>query len=98
MLALAGCGSDVSAGTVAGKEFVPARDWVYLQPNYVTTCGGKPLVCTPHLVGFIPIPMHDPACWRLTLKDGDSKGRVCVSREDYDRAALGDHYPPAKAS
>lgn len=90
-LGLTACGG-INSGTVVGKDYVPPREWVYMQPVYTTTCSGSPPVCTQHLVSFIPITMHDPECYRLKLDDGDDTGSVCVPREAYDRVRLGDHY------
>ncbi|MEU7570296.1 hypothetical protein [Micromonospora sp. NPDC049240] len=95
MLALAGCGSDVTSGTVVAKDHVAARDWTYWQPIYVARCDSKG-VCTMQQTGVIPVEMHDPECWRLALRAGNDTGEVCVDQQTWERTAPNDHYEPAK--
>lgn len=45
---------------------------------------------------YVPIPMHDGPHWHLKIRDDkDPKhvGRISVSQTDFDRYAVGDHWP-----
>jgi hypothetical protein len=80
---LAGC-TYVTAGTITDKKFVKAHT------TTTTTCVGKPLVCTPHI-----IPHADEWDVLLTAKqeDGEMKSSwVEVSQARYDELAIGDFY------
>jgi hypothetical protein len=97
LCAIAACGSGVSKGEVIGKNFDPAHTWIYLQPQYTETCSGKPLICTQHLSGYIPIPVYDPDHWSLKLRDcsgdnGCKTGWVDVDSQTYHDKAIGAFY------
>ena len=84
---LAACGTRVEAGTIVGKEYVPAKDWTSQEPTYAwiphthtsTTCSGKPLVCRTSTyttsdytwIGMHTEYHHDDQKWVLHLKDKD---------------------------
>lgn len=93
LLALAGCGG-VSEGRVVAKDHIPEHTWIYMQPIYTTSCSGNPPVCTQRLVSYVPITMTDPECWRLTLRNGDDHGDVCVDEATWRGAAPNDYYRP----
>jgi hypothetical protein len=90
---LTACGG-IEHGEVISKKYVPENDWTYMQPMYTTQCtpSGKTTSCTQVLTGFIPIPMTDPACWRLNLRDGDDTGHVCVSEKAWNEAKVGEQW------
>lgn len=91
-LVLTGCGSDgISHGTITSKKYEPESDWTYMQPITTQQCSGSGTsqVCVPMVTGYIPIPMTDPACWRLNLRDGKKTGHVCVSEKAWDSAKTG---------
>lgn len=94
---LAGCGRPApTAGVVVEKQHVPARDWTDNVPIYTTLCAGKPLICHPLLVGFVPVQRHEAEYWRLELRDDSDPehlGWVDVPSQTYDRYDIGGHYP-----
>lgn len=90
-LALSGCGgSSVSEGTVIAKEYDDPDSWVYMQPNYMTTCSNN--VCTQRLIGFTTIPMQDGPHWRLRLKQGDKADWAEVGADVFAEYRVGDYY------
>jgi hypothetical protein len=91
---LTGCGSDLDHGTITSKQYEPEDHWTYQQPQYMTNCTtvNKVTTCSQTLTGFIPIPMTDPECWRLNLRDGKETGHVCVSKEAWNTAKKGDDW------
>jgi hypothetical protein len=90
-LVLTGCGSDLSHGTITGKQYVPEKHWTYEQPLYTSYCHpvGKTVSCSQMITGYLPIPETDPACWRLNLRDGKKTGHVCVSESAWNKAKRG---------
>lgn len=90
-LALTGCNSEISHGTITGKSYVPAKEWTYLQPVTMQQCSGSGTtqVCSMVVTGYIPVDMSDPECWRLNLRDGDKTGHVCVPKEAWTKAKKG---------
>lgn len=90
-LVLTGCGSGVSHGKIMSKQYVPEKDWTYMQPMYTTHCNtvNKTTSCSQTLTGFIPIPETDPECWRLNLSKDGHTGHVCVSQHSWETAIIG---------
>ncbi|WP_434315879.1 hypothetical protein [Leifsonia sp. P73] len=80
LISLTGC-SAISSGTITRKEYRPAYE------TSVLTCGayGK-YGCTL----WIPIPEHEPASYRLDIRNGDKSGWVDVDQTTYDQEKVGD--------
>jgi hypothetical protein len=39
------------------------------------------------------MPVKQPACWRLDLRDGSDTGSTCVDQQTWDHAQIGQQYP-----
>jgi len=93
ILTVIACNS-VTEGTVVKKSFVPAYDWYWLMPIYMTS--GKSTT-----VIYIPMIVHEPDRWYVTIQGTNEKGRVkkakyTVKHECYDRIGVGDFYRYSK--
>jgi hypothetical protein len=90
-VALAGCGSDITHGTITGKQYVPGRQHTDMEPVYGTRCSrvGRSSSCSTVVTAWIPVSVTNPECYQLNLKQGGDDGSVCVSPVEYDRAQIG---------
>lgn len=91
-LALTACGSsDISHGTITGKQHVPEHTYTYMQPIYTTQCtgSGSSHFCYSTISMYVPITETDPECWRLDLRKDKKTGHVCVSQHSWETAILG---------
>ncbi|MFF1701228.1 hypothetical protein [Streptomyces sp. NPDC058252] len=93
-LALTACGSDVSHGTITGKQHVRAHTYTYMEPIYTTQCtgSGASQVCYSTISMYLPVTETDPECWRLDLRDGKKTGHVCVSKTAWEKAKKGEQW------
>ena len=84
-LALVGCGSSISAGTVTEKSYSPEYQYMTQQ------CAGynKDGACTV----WMPIWHTMPESFTLDLRDGEKDGYVRVSEAEYESYEVGDYYP-----
>lgn len=92
-VALTAACSEVTHGTITSKQYVPEYHWIYEQPIHSEHCYSSykgSTSCSSYITGYIPIPMTDPACWKLNLKNssGDT-GHVCVDQKSWDKAKVG---------
>lgn len=83
-------------GEIVEKRYDDPDSWY--QPGYTIrgteTCSGgygdTPRVCTRSADIHIPGQWHhDPAHWRLRLKDGDKSGWVEVPESTYNKVSIG---------
>jgi hypothetical protein len=84
VLVLAAC-SAPEKGTVYGRWFYPAHDWVQMTCSIYNSNG----TCRMQ----IPTIQHEPARWQLGLRDGEEEGRREVTQHEYESCANGEHYP-----
>lgn len=70
--------NDPGHGTITGKTHRPATTTTRC------TTTGKTTTC---------IPNTTPECYQVRYTDGKHDGDECVSREAYDRYAVGGQYP-----
>ena len=82
VLLVAGCAS-VERGLVVGKAH--DEEWV----SFITQCVN---IGKNACGGMIQIPVVNPECWRLELRNGGDTGAVCVDAERWDAARIGDWF------
>lgn len=94
VLTLSGCSAGISHGEIAGKKYVPAETYTYMQPITTMQCSGSGAthMCHTTVVGYVPITSTDPECWRLDLRDGKKTGHVCVSKSAWEKARKGEQW------
>lgn len=81
-LLLTACGG-ISAGVVTAKHYDPE--------STVTTFQCMPMGNNPCGM-LMPYIDTTPECWRLDLRDGGKTGDTCVSKADWDRVQIGQHW------
>lgn len=89
-VSVAACGG-ITHGTITGKQYVPAHQYVEMEPIYGSHCSGygKNFSCRTVITAWIPETMTDPECYRLDLRAGKKTGHVCVAASDYATAHIG---------
>ncbi len=89
-ISLAACGG-ITHGTITGKQYRPAHQYIEMEPIYGTQCigSGKSLSCNATITAWIPETMTSPECFRLDLRAGKRTGSVCVAASDYATAHIG---------
>jgi len=99
-LALSGCGTPITHGTVLSRQDDPAYTTVIQVPQYRTQCTeeevyegsgqyGEEDVCTQVPAYYLPVPEYVPERWRLEIRQDTRTGWVDVSQGAYGRAAVG---------
>ena len=101
-IALAGCGSAITSGTVTGKQDIPAHNTTIYIPQYRTQCTTEEeqvgnqeepeQVCTQVISYYLPMPQYVPEDWQLRIRDGQRTGWVDVSQSVYNHAQVGKHW------
>lgn len=79
----------VTTGTVVEKGYEEA----YTEEGYRQECYGSSKDGTKYCFD-VPNDTYHPECYGLTLKAKDGRmGSVCITKAEYDRYNVGDHYP-----
>lgn len=81
-LLLAGCSNPPTTGTVTDKRYTPAHSQTHTWCHPV----GKVTVCEPRIDFY-------PDTWELCITNSNETGWRTVDHVEYDRYAIGDHYP-----
>lgn len=102
LIALAGCGTPITHGTVIGKQDDPPYTQIIQIPQYRQSCTLEPVTingttteeeeCTQVLSGYLPMPIYHPEDWELNIRDGKRVGWVDVGPDEYNSISIGDKW------
>lgn len=85
----------ITHGTVTAKQYIAASTHTDMIPIYgcspVFDSNGN-MSCNNTIISWTSEEVNDPECWELSLTSGDLKGKVCVTKEQYDAAWVGSYH------